>query len=1056
MQKVSTGPPLAAQSAAANLQPPHLWRSQHHDPRYLMTRRFGVAFVLLLLLVVSLPVQAQYFGRNKVQWEQFHFKTLQTPHFDIYYYDQEADVVNDVGRMAERWYDRLSRTFNHTFNRKPIVLYANSADFQQTTTTGGLIGEGTGGFTDEFMNRVVLPLTGNYADNDHVLGHELVHVFQYDIAASQVSNRRRFSLEQMPLWLVEGMAEYLSKGRIDPLTAMWIRDAAIHDHLPTLRKLSTDPRYFPYRYGEALMAYIGGRFGDEAVVRYFLAAGTSGIDAAFERATGLSSKQLFADWQAAAHELYDPVVAERPNTLGTPLLGTKRTRGELNVGPAYSPDGRYIAFLSTRDVFDVDLFLADAKTGRILRKLLSSDRDPHFDALRFIDSAGSWSPDSNRLAFVVFEKGDNFLAIVDAESRHIDHIRIPGLDALSAPAWSPDGHTIAISGQKTGVSDLFTYDLNTKEVHQLTNDRFADLQPGWSPDGKTIAFVSDRGSGTNLAELRFSDFGISTVDVATNKVTILPLFDHAKHISPQYGPDGSIYFVANPEGIPDVYRWSNGKIERITHVQTGVSGITETSPSLSVALGTGELAFSLYENDEYNIYTLALSPVGIAVQPSAVATAARGAVLPPFRATGSEITAYLQNPSAGLPPEQTTYRTRPYDPHLHLAYLGPPSIGVSADRYGSGVAGSVAAEFTDILGRHDVGVALQGGGYGSGGGSFADQIGGEVYYLNQTHRFNWGADLVHVPYVSIFPASGTEPIVIDGQTYLADVLAQVREIQTINDFSVLSQYPFSTTRRIEFSAGFQRYSYKADIEKLFFVGGQLVDDRIEKLTPNFALSMYKASTAFVGDSSVFGFISPVRGTRYRYELTALAGDLHFETVLADWRKYFFMRPVTFAVRGLHYGRYGKDGESNNLSPLYVGEPGLMRGYDPYSIGPGECSGATVGNPCPVLSRLIGSKIAIASAEVRVPLLGTKQYGLINASFLPTEFVAFADAGEAWHKGQTPTIKFDRKSLDLEPVYSVGVGLRILLSYIPLEFYAAKPFQRPGKNIVYGFNIIPGW
>src|ERR1700686_3466961 len=177
---------------------------------------------VLAFLFLSTAAQAQYFGRNKVQWEHFNFKTLKTEHFDIYYYDREADVVNDVGRQAERWYTRLSRTFNHTFNRKPIVLYANSADFQQTTTTSELIGEGTGGFTDPFMNRIVLPLTGDYAENDNVIGHEMVHAFQFDIAASMTNNRSRFRLEQLPLWLVEGMAEYFSKGRIDPLTAMWI------------------------------------------------------------------------------------------------------------------------------------------------------------------------------------------------------------------------------------------------------------------------------------------------------------------------------------------------------------------------------------------------------------------------------------------------------------------------------------------------------------------------------------------------------------------------------------------------------------------------------------------------------------------------------------------------------------------------------------------------------------------------------------------------------------------------------------------------------------------
>ncbi|MCU1244920.1 MAG: peptidase dipeptidylpeptidase domain protein, partial [Acidobacteria bacterium] len=109
--------------------------------------RKALRFLVILALAAALyphSAQAQYFGRNKVQWEDFRFKVLRTEHFDIYYYEQESDVVNDVGRMAERWYSRLSRVFGHTFNRKPIVLYANSADFQQTTTTGGLIGEGTG------------------------------------------------------------------------------------------------------------------------------------------------------------------------------------------------------------------------------------------------------------------------------------------------------------------------------------------------------------------------------------------------------------------------------------------------------------------------------------------------------------------------------------------------------------------------------------------------------------------------------------------------------------------------------------------------------------------------------------------------------------------------------------------------------------------------------------------------------------------------------------------------------------------------------------------------
>ena len=1032
-------------------------------------RKYAVVLVSLLLLATT--ANAQYFGRNKVQWEHFDFKVLKTEHFDIYYYDREADVVNDIGRMAERWYVRLSRIFNHTFTRKPIVIYANSADFQQTTTTPELIGQGTGGFTDPFMNRVVLPLTGDYAENDHVLGHELVHVFQFDIANTFSTNsRRRFNLEQLPLWLVEGMAEYFSKGRIDPLTAMWIRDATIHNRMPDLRKLTRDPYYFPYRYGQALLAYIGGRFGDDAVVRLFLAAGLSGPEAAFERAVGIPAKQLFVDWAESAREMYNPVVEERPMTLGEPLIGSKRgVRGYLNVGPALSPDGRYLAFLSTRDVFDIDLFLAEAATGKVIRKIVSASRNPHFEALRFIDSAGSWSPDSKKLAFVVFERGDNYLGIVDVDSRRVDDTRIPGIDAISNVAWSPDGHTIALSGQKTGVSDLFLYDLNTKEVRQLTNDKYADLQPTFSPDGRTLAFVSDRGAGSSLEQLRLNGMRIATVNLETGTIRTLPLFDRAKNIDPHFSADGdSLFFISNAEGVPDVYRYyfSDGHVSRVTHVQTGVSGITEMSPALTVAQRTGDVTFSLYENDNYNIYRLSPVPSGIQIATTMPADAARAGQLPPLRGTGSIITAYLDRPDQGLPSENAGFTRSSYNPALHLAYIGPPTIGVSTGTLGTGVGGSVSAYFSDILGEHNVGFTFEGGG-STGIGTVADQFAGEVLYLNQQHRVNWGADFTHFPYISALTSEGPGIVTVNGQQVAADVIQQVREIDRYDDLSGVLQYPFSTTRRVEFSAGFQRESVKQEVEQLAIVNGEIISDETVPLG-GIGFTLRHVGGAFVGDSSIFGFLSPVRGTRYRYEVQELAGrrsgfsagtdlshSLRFSTALADFRKYFFIRPVTFAIRGIHYGRYGRDAEDPSLYPLFVGDQSLVHGYDFNSIGLDECASSANANACPVFDRLFGSRIAVANAEVRVPVFGTKEFGLATG-FIPTELFGFADAGVAWSQNDKAKFRFVTNTTERVPVVSVGVGARLLLSYIPLEFYYAKPFQRPQRNWVFGFNIIPGW
>ena len=162
----------------------------------------------------------------------------------------------------------------------------------------------------------------------------------------------------------------------------------------------------------------------------------------------------------------------------------------------------------------------------MIRKLASTDRNGHYEALRFIDSAGSWSADSKRLAFVTFEKGDNYLGIVDVDSRNFQSVRVPGIDAITNVAWSPDNRTIVLAGQATGVSDLFLFDTESKEVRRLTNDKYADMQPAFSPDGKTIAFVSDRGSGpeANLESLYFEGTRISTIDVASGSIKNLPLF----------------------------------------------------------------------------------------------------------------------------------------------------------------------------------------------------------------------------------------------------------------------------------------------------------------------------------------------------------------------------------------------------------------------------------------------------------------------------------------------------------------------------------------------------
>ncbi|HVB38029.1 MAG TPA: hypothetical protein VND92_05795 [Vicinamibacterales bacterium] len=210
-------------------------------------RRRWLSALVAALLLAATPASAQYFGRNKVRYREFRFEVLKTRHFDVYFYPGEAGAAREAARMAERWYARYARVLDHQLNGpQPLILYADHTDFEQTNAIQGELGAGTGGVTEIIKRRIVLPLAGTLAENDHVIGHELVHAFQFDIT-SQGSSAVTGGVPgaaRLPLWFIEGMAEYMSLGPVDSNTAMWMRDAVRQHTLPDLKDLN-DPKYFP-------------------------------------------------------------------------------------------------------------------------------------------------------------------------------------------------------------------------------------------------------------------------------------------------------------------------------------------------------------------------------------------------------------------------------------------------------------------------------------------------------------------------------------------------------------------------------------------------------------------------------------------------------------------------------------------------------------------------------------------------------------------------------------------------------------------------------------------
>jgi Tol biopolymer transport system component len=1014
----------------------------------------GASLIITLGFITffSTPADAQYFGRNKPQYETFDFKKLVTPHFEIYNYIEDDSVINNIGILSERWYKRHQMFLRDTFKtRNPIILYNNHADFQQTDIIGGQVGVGTGGVTEGLRNRVVFPFLSTLRQTDHVLGHELVHAFQFNKIIRGDSTSLN-NLRNLPLWMVEGMAEYMSIGRTDAHTAMWMRDAVVNEDIPSLRDLTRSFRYFPYRYGHAFWAFVTGVYGDTIMDPLFMETAKFGYDQAMRRVLNVDEKTFSNVWKNAMIETYKPFMNDTIATVGERFFSAENA-GDMNISPVYSPDGRFVAFLSERDVLTIDIFLADAQTGEIIRKLSRGARSFHIDDFSYIENAGTFSPDGNRFAYVAFSRGKNRLLITETvRGRTVDEIEIEGLPSFNDPAWSPDGRYIALSGLDQGKVNLYLYDLTNRNLIQLTNDHYSDFQPTWSPDSKRIVFVSDRGHDTDLASLTFGSYKLSIFDLETNSLEVLDFFPGADNMNPWFSPDGlSIYFISNADGMRNLYEYivPTGEINRLTKYFTGISGITHNAPAIAVNPSNGDIAYTLYRKGKYTIYRANSADFPrFPVSPYEVDFSA--AMLPPHRNLSP--LAMLDHPMNREVHTQPvdSFSVRPYEPRLGLTYISNSSgFGVGTSAIGTGFAGGVNALFTDMMNDHQLfaGVQLNGEIY---------DFGAQVLYINRKGRVNWGGGLSHIPYT--FLSWPTREVVRDTLGTLPTTTEIINYPLTRifqDQATLMAQLPFSSTLRLEAGASFSRYYFRQDIfqyrytrdpENPMLVYPRPVERTRGEVPDGFNLG--RAYLAYVGDNSRFGMTAPMMGTRYRFQMEQYFGRYNYFTSLADYRRYLFTNPFTFAFRGMYYGRFGGESFQYN-NQLFIGSDFLVRGYNLNQAQLQAQRNLTI-------DQLVGSQMAVVNAEIRMPFTGPRRLAFITSGMLLSDLALFADAGMTWRRDQNLEFNWSPSGTAASPIISIGATLRLnLFNMIILEPYYAIPFQRDDVRGTFGLVLSAG-
>lgn len=831
-------------------------------------------FILLFVSFTSLTYSQYYFfGRNKVQYEDFDWKIIRTNHFNIYYYGDVEKIAEIGAAYAEDAYDELKIRLNHVVTRKiPLIFYNTSLHFQQTNITPGLIPEGVGGFFEFLKGRVVIPSNGSLSEFRHVIRHELVHVFMTNKIYRVLKDYRLPTDVMPPLWFVEGLAEYLST-EVDAQAEMVMRDAIINNYFTGLKDFpKIYGTYIMYKAGQNFLEFLDKKYGFDKIPmlleNFWM---FTKFDDILEHTLGQSIEQIDIEWQYELKKKYYPLLADKkPQEVGS----KKITNFGFNFSPVHyqKGDSSFIYFNGNRDGYSSIYKLiinSDNVEYPKVNLVIKGEQTDQLESFHLFQSL----IDINKngiLTFVTKSGATDVIHFFDIKTNQIQKtFQRDNLIAITSPKFSKDGNRIVFQAvDNKGYSDLYLYFLETDSLLRLTNDYYDDRDPSFGfSDEDCIIFSSDRTAGKYQGK-----YNLFILDIMSREVRYVT-YANANFYNPVLSSSEEfLIFTSDLDTVRNIWKQNitNKKFSKTIH-QISDFYTSAFDPRF---IDDSTLTFTGFQNFSFQIYQKKIPPDSELKKSLQMET---------FLAKGRWIPNSIS--------QRGEFEKLEYEREYSLDYA--QSVVATDPVYGTRGGGILT--ISDLLANDQYYILL----YNTAEvqSDFLKSFNLSLTRINLEKRVNFGYGIFHF--------NGRRYDIRESDTYFYE--------KSYGGVFLLS-YPLSKFHRIEASTSI------ADTEREIVEG---ISERKAFILSN--------SISLVHDNSLWATSGPVDGTRWLmlmgYTTDIKYSNVNYYSLIVDYRQYIRLDLRTaLAFRAAIFYNDGKDARR-----YFMGGSWDLRGWNRWSI-----------------------------------------------------------------------------------------------------------------------------